>query len=145
MPLRLLVTASRDWTRYEAIRATLTTFHARYPGAVLVSGHARGGDSMCEGAWARLCGYGSRDAAIRAGRIEIYPADWEQYGKAAGMIRSQHMVNTGPDYYVSFCNPCIKRDCPVQGEHGTHGTAACIAMAKTAGIAEYVDGHPPPG
>lgn len=57
---------------------------------IFVSGACRGADRLGE-LYAQKHGYA----------IERYPADWERYGKAAGPIRNQQMVNIS-DYIICF-------------------------------------------
>jgi hypothetical protein len=53
---------------------------------------------------------------------EPYPADWDQYGKAAGHIRNGAMVDRGADVCLAF------------PREGSKGTWDCIRRAKEAGI-----------
>lgn len=59
-------------------------------GSIVVSGGARGVDAAAELA-AKRKGFG----------CEIYPADWNKYGKAAGMIRNTDIV-ASCDVLVAF-------------------------------------------
>ena len=54
--------------------------HAATP-VIIISGHARGADTLGE-RFAREQGHG----------LEIYPADWDSFGKRAGFIRNSRMV-----------------------------------------------------
>jgi len=55
-----------------------------------------------------------------------YTADWKKYGKAAGPIRNQRMIDEGrPDICVAF--------------PGGKGTADIVRRCKAAGI-EVIDG-----
>jgi DNA-binding MurR/RpiR family transcriptional regulator len=61
-----------------------------------------------------------------------YPADWEAYGKAAGPIRNQRMLDEGkPDLVIAFS------DLPT-----TSGTYDMIKRAKAAGIPVYLVSRP---
>ena len=57
----------------------------------VISGHARGADE-----------YGERLANFWNIPLELYPADWETHGKAAGFIRNQEMLDSGVDLAVQF-------------------------------------------
>jgi len=59
---------------------------------VIVSGGARGIDREAETA-----------ARVRGMQVDIYPADWERYGKSAGFIRNQAIVENC-DRVVAFWN-----------------------------------------
>ena len=84
----LLVAGSREIDRHvheigdliSTARVTLASvtplvFHT------LLHGGARGVDTIA-GDWARRRGF----------EVKVMPADWDQYGKAAGMIRNKEMV-----------------------------------------------------
>lgn len=53
---------------------------------------------------------------------EGYPADWNRYGKRAGMIRNGEMVATGADICIAF-----------PGDESV-GTWDCLKQAAKAGI-----------
>ncbi len=58
------------------------------------------------------------------GYTERHPADWYKYGRAAGPIRNQAMVDLGADLCLAF---------PLLGEKN-HGTFDCKDRAERAGI-----------
>lgn len=58
---------------------------------VIVSGGARGADKV--GEWW---------ADFNKAHLEVWRADWEKHGKAAGFIRNQEMVDSGLDYAIQF-------------------------------------------
>ena len=51
---------------------------------IIVSGHATGADAL-----------GERYAKEHGLKVELYPADWERYGNAAGPIRNEIMAQKG--------------------------------------------------
>lgn len=53
---------------------------------------------------------------------EVHPADWERYGKRAGIVRNAEMVAAGADVCLAF----------VLGE--SRGTRHCMREAAKAGI-----------
>lgn len=61
----------------------------------VVHGAARGADRMA-GEWAR--------SRREEGVIELpFPADWRRYGRAAGVLRNQRMLDEGkPDLVLAF-------------------------------------------
>jgi hypothetical protein len=77
---------------------------------IIIHGAARGADRMA-GDWARANGLTQ----------QAFPADWNQYGKTAGMIRNAMMLKEGePDLVVAF--------------PGGRGTADMVRKAKHAGV-----------
>jgi len=77
--MKILITGDREWTDVEAVVAALEGFP---PGTILVHGACRGADLTCA-AVAESLGF----------IIKAYPADWNTYGRAAGPIRNQQMLN----------------------------------------------------
>src|SRR5687768_3912921 len=111
--MRVLVCGSREfpdndflWTFIRGLDGTDT----------VIVGGARGPDRQAE-----------RCARARGVPVEVYPAPWEEHGKAAGPIRNQQMIDEGkPDMVVAFHD----------GE--SKGTADMIRRARKAGIFTYV-------
>lgn len=127
MTLRILITGSRAWTDRKAIARALTDAIDKHGAHLLIQdehgpkllwdqitvvhGGARGAD--------RIAG---QIAAVWGMHVEEHPADWDQYGKAAGAIRNKAMVNLGADVCLAF---------PTQRSIGTRH---CMQLARDAGI-----------
>lgn len=113
MTRRILVTGSRNWTDREAIRfALLETTRAFGLDFVLVHGDCpTGADAIAAEIWQDM-----------GGKCEAHPANWVKYGRAAGPIRNQQMVDLGADACLAF---------PMGDSRGTRG---CMCMAAVAGI-----------
>jgi hypothetical protein len=77
---------------------------------VIISGHAKGADSL-----------GERYAKERGFILDINPADWDKHGKSAGFIRNREMVNKA-DAAICFWD----------GE--SSGTKHTINLCKEKGI-----------
>lgn len=59
-----------------------------------------------------------------------FPADWNRYGKSAGYIRNQQMLDEGkPDMVLAFV------DKPLEESKGTRNM---VHLAKLAGLPTYV-------
>ncbi len=104
--MRVLVCGGRDYADQQAVDAVLRTVSEH---AVIVHGAARGADSLAAN---------FADATGR--KVEAYPADWDQYGKAAGAIRNKQMLDTGIDVVIAF--------------PGGRGTAHMKGIAREAGV-----------
>lgn len=115
MTTRVLITGSR-WLKRRSVIAKAFAKHVFEDDIVVVSGACpRGADAMCE-EFAHSRGY----------EVERYPADWAEYGKGAGMLRNQEMVDTEPDLCLAF---------PTKNSVGTYD---CIRRAKKAGIETHI-------
>lgn len=56
----------------------------------------------------------------------LFPADWKQYGKAAGPLRNAAMITAGADLVVGFRHP------------DSRGTKDCLEKARRAKIPRMV-------
>lgn len=111
--MRVLVTGSREWTDVEIIRRALTLL-APADGEsvpVIVHGGARGADTIAAQVATEL-GY----------HVETHLADWDRYGKSAGMVRNEAMVDAGADLCLAFILD------------GSRGATHCAQAAHRAGI-----------
>jgi hypothetical protein len=104
--MRALVCGGRDFAKREWIEEILS----REQPSVIIEGGARGADQM------------AREWGWRHGiPVLTFVADWETYGRAAGPIRNQRMIDQGePDVVIAF--------------PGGRGTADMIERALRAGI-----------
>ena len=104
--MKVLVCGGRDWRDKGAVWRVL----AQLQPSVIIEGGCRGPDTMA-------FQYG-RDNCIP---VETHCANWKQFGRRAGPIRNQEMIDKGkPDLVVA---------CP-----GGRGTADMVSRAKAAGI-----------
>lgn len=63
----------------------------------VISGHARGADTM-----------GERWAKENNLLLSVFPADWNTYGNSAGPIRNAQMLKEKPQLVVAFLAPNSK-------------------------------------
>src|SRR5579859_6662892 len=76
----------------------------------LIHGGAAGADTLA-GKWAKEAGI----------PCDVFPAEWDKYGRAAGHIRNSHMLERGkPDLVVAF--------------PGGPGTADMVRRATSGGV-----------
>lgn len=81
----VLVCGDREWDNFEVPRRVLGELPAE---TIIVHGNCRGADKIA-----------GQVARYQLGlRVIPVPADWQQYGKAAGAIRNQKMLD---DYPIS--------------------------------------------
>ena len=126
---RILVCGGRDFEDYHLLRQTLDEVcvkrkwlytpdaYGNYlPDLVIIHGGAKGADDLAD-QWALVNWTG----------LEIYKADWSKYGKAAGGIRNQQMLDEGkPDLVIAF---------PTKNSKGTWDM---VRRAKKAGVETIV-------
>lgn len=108
--MRVLVCGGRDYTDRDKVFAELDSLHNAHHFTYLIEGGARGADRLAY-AWAISHGIHGME----------YPAEWDEYGHAAGPIRNRRMLDHGkPDLVVAF--------------PGGSGTADMIGLARAAGV-----------
>lgn len=117
--MRILITGSRAWADEEAIRDALIRESHRLrvcaADVTVVHGGARGADAIAD-----------RLAREYGCQVEVVRADWDRYGRAAGVIRNGVMVSRGAVVCLAF---------PIGISRGTRD---CIARAAAAGIPTVV-------
>lgn len=88
--MRLLISGSRNWTDTKYIECILDKFDVD---TLIHGGCWKGVDKICN------------DIALERGwKTEIYIANWDKYGRAAGPIRNKKMVmESNADFAVLFC------------------------------------------
>ena len=80
---RIIVAGSRSFNNYRLLRSKLDEITADIHDEIeIVSGNARGADRL-----------GERYAREHNISVALFPADWSVYGKPAGIIRNQIMIN----------------------------------------------------
>ena len=86
--MRVLVCGSRSWIDV----ALILTYLQRVGATLVIHGGAKGAD--------RLAGQAAAQLNIP---VEVYPPDWDSYGKQAGFIRNGEMLSAGrPDLVLAF-------------------------------------------
>jgi hypothetical protein len=137
MPDRVAIVGSRAYPRLDLIEAFVASLPA---GTVVVSGGARGVDSVAEIA--------ARDRGLD---VVVYQADWERLGRKAGPVRNAEIV-ANADRVVGFwdgksrgtLNTVMQADragLPVEvfdPDGGRVPTALCRDAAARMGVAAAV-------
>lgn len=88
--MRVIIAGSRSFEDYPKLRRVVNSFHKQFTITQVVSGNARGADSL--GEWW---------AAENNITIRVFPANWSQYGRAAGHIRNEEMAKNA-DALIAF-------------------------------------------
>ncbi|EFC86486.1 SLOG family protein [Parafrankia sp. EUN1f] len=118
--MRVLVTGSRDIVTGSIVYRALFEEHATAPTPLtLVVGDCPTGADFLARHWA--------EAVTRLGskvHVEVFTADWDTRGRAAGPERNARMVASGADICLAF----YKRGA------GNRGTSNCVRLARAAGI-----------
>lgn len=112
--MKIIVAGSRDFNDYEQLAKTLDTILPQHSDIEIVSGNARGADSL-----------GEKYAATNGIRLKKFPAEWSKYGKQAGYIRNQDMAKYS-DMLVAFW------------DNKSKGTKHMINLAKKCGLETIV-------
>lgn len=107
----LLITGGRDFTDAAYVGRILSVVHRRCAFTAIRQGTARGADQLAaEWGW---------DHGIA---VQSYPAEWEKWGKRAGFIRNQEMIDGGVRPWACIAFP------------GGRGTADMVSRVQRAGI-----------
>ena len=81
MSTKVIVAGCRDFYDYAFLESRLDCLLSQLPNPTIVSGGARGTDTLA-----------IRYANARGLKLEVFPADWNKYRKAAGHIRNREMA-----------------------------------------------------
>lgn len=106
--MRVLVCGSRHFNDYEKLKEVLNAYRI----TSIVHGGARGADT--------LAGRYGNEVSIP---VQVFPADWNTYGRRAGPIRNRRMLTEGlPEMVIAFRGP------------NSRGTQNMIDQSMKAGI-----------
>jgi hypothetical protein len=112
MMLRVLICGGRHYTDYDRVLETLVGLGGKAVIEVVIHGAATGADTL-----------GGRAAAKLGIPAQEFPANWNLYGKRAGSIRNQQMLDEGkPNICIAFPDPTSR------------GTWDMVRRAKKAGL-----------
>ena len=107
---KVIVAGTRGFTNYNLMCKKLDTLLCNLKDIEIVSGTARGADSLGEK-------YAKENNLV----LKQFPANWDKYGKRAGYLRNSQMADYA-DYLVAFWD----------GE--SKGTSHMINLAKEKGL-----------
>lgn len=106
--VRVAIVGSRNFNDTRLVASTMNSVLEKYRITEVVSGGARGADTLGE-QWAKAHGIPTR----------VFLADWNRYGRSAG-FRRNHDIIAGCDMCVAFWD----------GQ--SRGTAHSISLARAA-------------
>ena len=106
-----LVVGSRSFDNYELLESTLDKLLINYREITIVSGGAKGADTLAE-----------EYAAANGYECMVFKANWQQHGRAAGIFRNEEMHR-----YISQFE---KRGCGAVGDGQSRGTYSNFELAK---------------
>lgn len=116
--IKLAIVGSRSFSDKSIFDRTMLRLEEEYEISTIVSGGARGADSMGEN-------YADRNGIDKI----IFRPDWNKYGKAAGFIRNEDIIKNC-DVCVAFWDG---------GSHGTkHDIDLCEKYNKKCYIVNYI-------
>jgi hypothetical protein len=114
MSLRLLITGDRYWTDDRIIKAVLDPLYAEHPNMVVIQGGADGADTI------------AGDVAEWLGiKVLEFRADWNKFGRGAGPIRNQQMLDEGQPTAVMAFHPNLR---------ASRGTLDMVKKARRANL-----------
>ncbi len=111
---RLAITGSRAWDERDVVEWAIESIlrEQGWTDMIVVHGGCRtGADAMADG-YARSVGLD----------VEVFKADWQQYGRAAGPIRNRQMLLSGADELLAFIR------------NNSTGASGTVEIAKELGI-----------
>lgn len=112
--MRVLICGSRNWLDSRPIYEDLRDLESV---EIVIHGGARGADMLAD-----------RMAQTLGLPVKCYPADWDLYGRRAGLVRNQRMIDEGkPDIVL------------VYWDGKSRGTRDMIRRARRAGIEVVVN------
>ena len=118
--IKVIIAGSRNFYDYDIVEDTVVSYFMSCgilkENVEIISGGARGADSL-----------GEQLAKSYGLKLTVFPAQWDTYGKAAGMIRNKEMA----DYAIKDSDKAILF---AFWDGKSHGTKGMIDIAKRCGM-----------
>lgn len=123
--IKVIIAGSRNFYDYDIVEDTVVSYFMSRgilkENVEIISGGARGADSL-----------GEQLAKSYGLKLTIFPAQWDTYGKAAGMIRNKEMA----DYAIKDSDKAILF---AFWNGQSRGTKGMIDIAKRYGMEVIVN------
>lgn len=113
--MRIVVAGGRNYQDKKAFDSKLNDVMQRFPDATLISGHARGADTLAE-----------VYAAEHNVPIEVFKPEWNTFGRYAGLVRNRQML----EYAAREESPMLV----AFWDGSSRGTLNSINIARDLGI-----------
>ena len=114
MTTRVIVCGCTSFSESDLCFSTLDEYLSSVDSVEIVSGHARGADSL-----------GEEYAVMHGLKLAVFKPDWNRYGRAAGPIRNREMLKYAMEEkptVIAFWNGISR------------GTKNMISQAERAGV-----------
>lgn len=112
--MRVLICGDRNWRDESSICGLIDILADNYPDLVIIHGGANGADSIA-----------GDIAEFREVKVLEFKADWNKYGRAAGPIRNQQMLDEGKPNLIYAFHPDLKN---------SRGTLDMVKRARSANL-----------
>lgn len=123
--IKVIIAGSRNFYDYDIVEDTVVSYFMSRgilkENVEIISGGARGADSL-----------GEQLADSYGLKLTVFPAQWNTYGKAAGMIRNKEMA----DYAIKDSDKAILF---AFWDGQSRGTKGMIDIAKRCGMEVIVN------
>jgi len=114
--MKILICGSRSYEDYTHFCSQMTPYTGL--AHTIIHGGARGADSLAD-RWGKYYKM----------HIEVFKPNWDKYGKRAGFMRNQEMIDTKPDLVIAFWDGVSK---------GTRDTISRAKIRKIDTLIIYV-------
>ena len=125
--IKVIIAGSRNFYDYDTVEDAVVSYFMSHgilkENVEVISGGARGADSL-----------GEQLAKSYELKLTVFPAQWDIYGKAAGMIRNQEMAN----YAIKDSDKAILF---AFWDGQSRGTKGMIDIARRCGMEVIINGR----
>lgn len=119
--MKVLICGDRNWSDEDMIRRDIEELYQEHGDELhIINGGAKGADHI------------AKNLALNMGiRVSTFPAEWKRYGRAAGPIRNQEMLDEKPEQVRAY-HDFIQN---------SRGTKDMVERAKKANVPTIIRAH----